>query len=72
MSINAIATAIRNSMCDAFVDAYDTGSTDAGGDYDVKIVHKPVSINGVTDENEMAQTILDANPNIDSVYLQWL
>lgn len=34
MSINAIATGIRNSMCDSFVDAYDTGSTDAGGDYD--------------------------------------
>ena len=31
MAINAISTAVRNAMADAAVDAFDTGSTDAGG-----------------------------------------
>lgn len=31
MAINAISTAVRNAMCDAFVDAMDTGTTDTGG-----------------------------------------
>lgn len=31
MAINAIATTVRNSMCDAAVDAIDVGSTDAAG-----------------------------------------
>jgi len=34
MAINAISTAIRNDTCDAFVDSYDVGSSDAGGSYD--------------------------------------
>lgn len=33
MAINAISTTVRNAMCDALVDAYDTGSTDAAGAY---------------------------------------
>lgn len=32
MAINAIANGVRSSMCDAFVDAIDTGTTDTGGD----------------------------------------
>lgn len=31
MAINNISTAVRNAMCDAFVDAIDTGSTNPGG-----------------------------------------
>ncbi len=34
MAINAIATTIRNAMCNALVDGYDVGSADAGGSYD--------------------------------------
>ncbi len=34
MAVNAISNTIRSACCDSFVDAYDTGSTDAGGDYD--------------------------------------
>lgn len=32
MAINAISNTVRSAMCDAFVDALDTGTTDAGGD----------------------------------------
>lgn len=32
MALNSITTTVRNAMCDALVDAIDTGSTDAGGD----------------------------------------
>jgi hypothetical protein len=34
MAINAISNTVRSAMCNAFVDSYDTGSSDAGGDYD--------------------------------------
>ena len=30
MAINAISTTVRNAMCDAFVDALDTGSAQSG------------------------------------------
>ena len=39
---------------------------------DVKIVEKPLSINGVAGATEMAQEILDSNLGINSVYLQWI
>jgi len=35
MAINTIRTTVRNSMCDAFVDDIDTGSTDTGGDLQI-------------------------------------
>ncbi len=35
MAMNNIATASRNSMCDALVDDVDVGSTDASGDIQV-------------------------------------
>ena len=38
----------------------------------LKIVSKPASVNGVTDETKMAKAILDANSDIDSVYLEWI
>ena len=31
MAMNAIATGVRNTMCDALVDALDAGTTDAAG-----------------------------------------
>lgn len=45
--------------------------TDAGGANDVKIVDKPLSINGVTEENDMEAAIL-ADNTIASVLLEWL
>lgn len=35
MAVNNISTTVRNAMCDAFVDAIDTGSADAGGDLNI-------------------------------------
>lgn len=35
MAINNIATGVRNSMCDALVDAIDAGTTDAAGDFQI-------------------------------------
>ncbi len=32
MALNNISTTVRNAMCDAMVDAIDTGTTDTGGD----------------------------------------
>ncbi len=35
MAINNISTTVINGMCDFFVDAIDTGSTDTGGDCNI-------------------------------------
>jgi len=48
---------------------YEVGGT---AEAPLKIVSKPGSVNGVADENQMEAAILDANPGIESVYLQWL
>lgn len=36
MALSSIATTVRNAMCDAFVDAFDVGSADAGGDIQIR------------------------------------
>lgn len=61
-----------NNVEGSHLDIEDNTVVDYDGPAAVKIVNRPESVNGETEEENVEQVVLDANDGIETVYLQWL
>jgi len=67
MAINTIATVVRNSMVDAFVDAIDGGSADTTGDIQIYTANSGTLLSTLTFSNPAFGAASDASATASAI-----